>query len=202
MEPASRKSIRDLEASPWIASLRDAGERGQGSLDVVLTPAGHDQLRDSGLEDFLERIEAQFPDEEPIGERFGFSPAIHIPAIKDLFKDSRTFPRLLSVLSEEGGYRLLVLVDSDLEWFEGHFPGTPVLPGVVQLHWAVQVSRSLFGIETTPGAVDRLKFQNVVAPPRVIELQVGRPDRGRIPFTFRSLDVTHSSGTLRIDGPS
>ena len=196
MEHASRNLIHSLESSPWVASLRSIGKNGQPGLEIVLTPAGHDHLRDSGIDRFLEDFD------EHAGLRITFTPATRIAEIQDVFEDGRTFPRLLSVQVEADGYRLLVLVDKDLDWFRGHFPGTPVLPGVVQLHWAVRIACSLFDIDATPETVNRLKFQNIVAPPRVIELEVGRPDGGRVPFTFRSLGMIHSSGTLRFEEPA
>jgi 3-hydroxymyristoyl/3-hydroxydecanoyl-(acyl carrier protein) dehydratase len=32
----------------------------------------------------------------------------------------------------------------DLFWFGGHFEGTPILPGVAQLHWALVFARKVF----------------------------------------------------------
>ena len=39
-------------------------------------------------------------------------------------------------------------IQSDLSWFVGHFPQQPVLPGVVQTHWAVSYTH--LTLPTTP----------------------------------------------------
>ena len=44
-------------------------------------------------------------------------------------------------------------------YFQGHFPGQPVLPGIVQLHLAVLVCRALYGFDDAPQEVKRLKFK-------------------------------------------
>ena len=201
MEPRSRKLNNSLESSPWVASLRPAVDKDGSGLEIALTPMGHDRLRDSGLETFLNDLEGKVSAEDRAVHQIGFYSATRVTQIEEIFEDTGTFPRLLSALVEPDRYRLLVLVDSGLDWFKGHFPGTPVLPGVVQLHWAARIACSLFGIGAPPRNVNRLKFQNIVVPPRVIELELGHLDRGRIPFAFRSLGVTHSSGTFRFDEP-
>jgi 3-hydroxymyristoyl/3-hydroxydecanoyl-(acyl carrier protein) dehydratase len=52
----------------------------------------------------------------------------------------RRFPRAASGASAT--YRLRV--PPTLEHFRGHFPGFPILPGVVQLDWAVRFGRLHF----------------------------------------------------------
>lgn len=190
-----------LESGPWVDSACLAADDAGVVLEIALTPEGHYWLRDNGLEACLESLQEQIPPEERAARNVRFRSLQRLSQLEEVFKDTRTFPRLLSTLVEPDCYRLLVQVDTDLDWFRGHFPGTPVLPGVVQLHWAARVACSLFGIDAPPGTVNRLKFQNIVVPPRVIELEIKLPDRGRVAFSFRSLDVTHASGVLRFDEP-
>lgn len=98
---------------------------------------------------------------------------------------------------EEGGEAGKVLlqlrVPRDLIWFEGHFPGFPILPGVVQLDWAAHFARRYFGFDATTAGVSGLKFQNVIRPgdePR-LELVLRRDGKG-VEFVF-SLDGKISS---------
>ena len=199
MKPMPSELIRGLEASPWVDSLRLSSEGSRTRLEIALSPSGHERLRDIGLEAFLNAMKEGISIEEYPVQGFEFYPATRVKGINDVLEGNATFPQLLSTLVESGRYRLLVLVDSEMDWFRGHFPGTPVLPGVVQLHWATLVACSIFSIDAPPRTVNRLKFQNVIVPPRAIELEVGQLDRGRVPFAFRSLGVTHSSGVLRFD---
>ena len=110
------------------------------------------------------------------------------------------FPRVLSVHEEPSQYCLQMDISPQLDWFQGHFPGNPVLPGVVQLHWAVIVSMAYFGFESVPAEIKRLKFKNVVIPPRVVELTVSRSGENEVKFTYTGLGLQHSEGKLIFDG--
>jgi 3-hydroxymyristoyl/3-hydroxydecanoyl-(acyl carrier protein) dehydratase len=106
------------------------------------------------------------------------------------------FPRVLSVAKESPHTCVLLDVSSDLCWFRGHFPGQPVLPGIVQLHWAILVCRGLYGFANVPHEVKRLKFKKVVVPPRDLELRVSCQSEGEVLFRFSSLDDVNSEGKI------
>lgn len=105
-------------------------------------------------------------------------------------------PGIISWTQGLSDHRLLLDVSSDLEFFEGHFPGNPILPGIVQLHWAVGVSKSLFKFEGIPHEVKRLKFSNIVQPPSVLELHLNQKSETGVEFQFTSCGRVHSMGSL------
>jgi 3-hydroxymyristoyl/3-hydroxydecanoyl-(acyl carrier protein) dehydratase len=72
----------------------------------------------------------------------------------------------------------------------------PVLPGVVQLHWAVVVARAVFEFPDSPLEVKRLKFKNVVIPPKELELSVCVHKPNEVQFEFHSSDEKYSLGRL------
>jgi 3-hydroxymyristoyl/3-hydroxydecanoyl-(acyl carrier protein) dehydratase len=106
------------------------------------------------------------------------------------------FPPVLSTADEAGETRIVLDVRADLCWFRGHFPGQPVLPGIVQLHWATLVSRSLFGFSGVPREIKRLKFRKVVVPPRELELAVTRQGEHNVRFRFTSSGDVNSEGQI------
>jgi hypothetical protein len=71
-----------------------------------------------------------------------------------------------------------------------------VLPGIVQIHWAVIVSLASFGYHDLPAEIKRLKFKRVVTPPRIIELTLSRPCGNEVQFEYASLGQQHSQGRL------
>lgn len=76
-------------------------------------------------------------------------------------------------------------VPADCPWLEGHFPGQPVLPGVVQLRWALQLAALIWPDLGTVAAVSNLKFQSPVLPPARLRLLLQRhPQAARIDFTY------------------
>lgn len=112
------------------------------------------------------------------------------------------FPRVLSVHEESSEYCLQMDITPQLDCFRGHFPGNPVLPGVVQLHWAVVVSMAYFDFDYVPVEIKRLKFKNVVIPPRVVELKISRSGQHEVRFNYSGLGLRHSEGRLIFDEDS
>jgi 3-hydroxymyristoyl/3-hydroxydecanoyl-(acyl carrier protein) dehydratase len=106
------------------------------------------------------------------------------------------FPAVTLVRRSSDAVLLRLLVDECLCWFAGHFPGLPVLPGIIQLHWAVEYSRRFLGASAQPEAVNRLKFSRVVQPPVVLELALQRTDQHAVKFTFSSGAGHHSQGHI------
>lgn len=61
--------------------------------------------------------------------------------------------------------------------FEGHFPGYPILPGIVLLRSAVSAAELVYGSPLQIHGVDRAKFGRLVTPGDELEITVsGLPD--------------------------
>ena len=90
-------------------------------------------------------------------------------------------------------YRLRV--PPALEHFKGHFPGFPILPGIVQLDWAVRLGRLHFaGLEASSG-VDNFKCQALVFPGAELTLELRRDETG-LHFRYSDAQRTYSSGKI------
>jgi 3-hydroxymyristoyl/3-hydroxydecanoyl-(acyl carrier protein) dehydratase len=109
---------------------------------------------------------------------------------------SENFPRILSCVENPDEFCLSLDVTPGLSWFRGHFPGQPVLPGILHIHWAILVASGLFGLEDPPQHIKRLKFSKAIVPPRVVELRLQRLDPFQVQFNFQSLDQQNSQGRL------
>ncbi len=109
---------------------------------------------------------------------------------------NENFPEVLTAAAD--GFKVCfgLGISEDLSWFRGHFPDMPVLPGVVQLHWAVVVARAVFEFPDSPLEVKRLKFKNVVIPPKELELSVCVHEPNEVQFEFHSSDEKYSLGRL------
>lgn len=107
-------------------------------------------------------------------------------------------PERLGVALNEGQWHLDLVVPPDLAHFSGHFPKTPVLPGVVQIDWAIGLAREL--IEHLPPrfqGMEVLKFQQLARPgdPLHLTLRFDR-ERSKLHFAYRNGDAPCSSGRI------
>lgn len=75
-----------------------------------------------------------------------------------------TEPELLDEQRSARRLERTLRVPTDLTFLEGHFPGFPVVPGVVQLRWALRLSAELLGHEPRLASVEALKFRELLRP--------------------------------------
>ncbi len=91
-------------------------------------------------------------------------------------------------------------IRSDLGWFAGHFPGHPILPGVVQLAWAVHFSSEIFGCGPEVRAIEQLKFKRPIGPGRHVTLRLTRRIADdAVSFEYRDAHTSFSSGNLKFN---
>ena len=85
----------------------------------------------------------------------------------------------------------------DLFYFEGHFPASPILPGVVQLDWAVRYAKEYLGLDGSFLKLEVLKFQQVLQPGDTASLNLSlNTEKGQLKFEYQSARGRHSSGAF------
>lgn len=78
--------------------------------------------------------------------------------------------------------------------FAGHFPGHPVLPGVVALGWMLAAAERLLGRPGSGATLHNVKFQVVLLPGCEVELTVSPPgNAGRLAARITSAEGAHAS---------
>ncbi len=92
---------------------------------------------------------------------------------------------------------LQLQVDANLGCFEGHFPGFPILPGVVQIDWAVACARDFLALLQPVKTLDRLKFTNPIQPGMRLELTIEMDESGDFAlFRYHAGETVFSVGRL------
>ena len=87
--------------------------------------------------------------------------------------------------------------------FAGHFPSRPVLPGVVQIDWAIRLAETHLGSGLSAACDYQVKFRRVIGPGpgATLELRIERA-RSALHFTYRDGGEIASTGRIRLDGPA
>ena len=90
-----------------------------------------------------------------------------------------------------------LVVPHDLHFVRGHFPGAPVVPGVVQIKWAIALARRYLAIGEGFTAMENVKFQRAMTPQSRVTLTLEYAAAARkLRFSFASKDGRHSSGRV------
>lgn len=106
-------------------------------------------------------------------------------------------PEVLEQVETDGEWNLRLVVPPDLAYFSGHFPTAPVLPGVVQVDWALSLGRQLLDLPPRFVGMEVLKFQQLVRPGDDIQLHLRFDrERGKLYFAYRNATAACSSGRI------
>jgi len=95
-----------------------------------------------------------------------------------------------------------VAVPEDLVFLEGHFDGFPVVPGVVQVGWAIEAAQAALGAAPAVAAVENLKFKDLLLPGQrgVLEIEWNEA-RDVLRFRLAAGERVFSTGRLRLRPP-
>lgn len=109
-----------------------------------------------------------------------------------------TLPTILNAeKGAQGELRLSLHVPHDMQAFAGHFPGEPILPGVIQIDWAVQFAVQYLNFSAPVARQFKVKFSNIIRPEMPLSLTLTyNAASGRLSFTYSSDTKMMSSGQI------
>jgi 3-hydroxymyristoyl/3-hydroxydecanoyl-(acyl carrier protein) dehydratase len=105
-------------------------------------------------------------------------------------------PDILAERKTSAGVELELSVPGDLACLAGHFPGLPVLPGVLQIDWSVKLAHTRLALRGQFAAVENLKFLSIVRPEDRLTLALELSAPTRLVFRYFRSDKKYSFGTL------
>ena len=106
-------------------------------------------------------------------------------------------PEIIAASVEPLRADLEISAPKDLYFFQGHFPEQAILPGVVQVHWAVELARTYLGLKATFKGIEGLKFHRVITPCTTLQLTLEKSEQtGKLHFSFASEGGVHSQGRI------
>lgn len=107
-------------------------------------------------------------------------------------------PPVTAIERTEDAITLAISVSPMLDYFPGHFPGVPILPGVVQVDWAVRFAHEYLAIAVTGfSSLRAIKFSAPVLPGSSLLLRLSwHANKQRLDFSYRDDLRTVSSGQI------
>ncbi|MGN6328899.1 MAG: ApeI family dehydratase [Rhodanobacter sp.] len=201
-------AARVLADHPWL----DGAWAGSTGALLLLSRSGQAQFHREGRQSLLHALQSQLATRDltvPCHWRLldAPPPATDQASIERLLATPR--PRQVSPVAERenaGRWKLDLVLPSDLIHFDDHFRKAPVLPGVVQVAWALALAAPRLGTSNHCREMEALKFQRLLRPGDALELELHYEDepgtaRGKLHFAYRLAGQHCSSGRLRVTLP-
>ncbi|MEX2451666.1 MAG: AMP-binding protein [Rhodospirillales bacterium] len=203
----------DEVASARVVAL--GGARPVLGAAVRLSAAGitrHETEKRRGLVKFLRDAVMRREDAAVVPKRWRFVEEFPVDALgkvndtslQALFEragkaQAPAMPETVAAAVDGTSVRLTLAIDAGLRWFEGHFPGHPVLPAVVQLDWVATFAERYLGLPRLPFCRFSMKCRKTIAPGDPVELEIAwREKDARLTFTYANGDDIYSLGTCRL----
>ncbi len=106
-------------------------------------------------------------------------------------------PQILDSREQDGEWQLQLRIPLDLRYFSGHFPSTPVLPGVVQIDWVLHLAPGYLQLPPRFVGMEVLKFQQLLRPGDLASLTFRfDPARSKLYFAYQVGENAASSGRV------
>lgn len=101
------------------------------------------------------------------------------------------------------GVEIDISLPDTLLYFQGHFPGRPILPGVVQIDWAVRWADRYLNTKIGSAQNFQVKFKSIIEPEQSLTVVLQRSaDNRRLLFEYRDATAVLSSGSIELkDNP-
>ncbi|MBC8413053.1 acyl-CoA synthetase [bacterium] len=116
---------------------------------------------------------------------------------KELFSKQIMEPYLTDLKEDDLYLHITLEIPQDLFYFKGHFTDSPIVPGVVQIDWAIMFARRYMKLSDLFEKMENIKFKAVIKPRTIITLKLNKSvDRSKVQFEFSSDYGIHSSGRI------
>ena len=205
-----------LRASPLVEDARllldESAPRACLAAVIVLASQGRKQLQAEGKLAMNRRLRAllaanaeavalprrwRYVERMPVNAQGKTTHAALAALLAEAPASRPTEPEWRELERGEASVKLSLTVPPDLLYFDGHFPASPILPGVVQLDWAIARGRHYFAPPPVFRDVAMLKFQQVIAPGATVQLELAwDAAKSSLQFKYLSEAGQHASGRV------
>lgn len=176
-------------------------------MAVWLNDRGVAHLLQHGRADLLAKFDAHCAADEPWHESRAcawrlFDQDFPVPEgaalDEEIARPPPSEPQLLGEHPTLSGHVFELKLPLDLALFDDHFRSAPVVPGVMQVAWALAFGARRYG-PMACGTMDAVKFRRLVRPGDRLQLEVAHEaSRGQLHFTVRIGGDLCSSARLHV----
>jgi acyl-CoA synthetase (AMP-forming)/AMP-acid ligase II/3-hydroxymyristoyl/3-hydroxydecanoyl-(acyl carrier protein) dehydratase len=202
-----------LTASGLVAEARvilcepAAGERQRLAAFIVPTALGRSMLDTDGKQAMngrLRSVLAKAVEAVALPRRWRYleqmpvnaQGKVTMAALLALLQRPR-MPQMKELVRDQQRVLLELTAPADLLYFDGHFDIAPILPGVVQVEWAIHYGREYFALAGQFQGFSQLKFQQVIGAEVPVQLELEHDvAKGSLRFRYMSAAGQHSSGRV------
>ena len=114
------------------------------------------------------------------------------------YSKEQLLPTITQVEQETDKVVLALTIDAELRCFKGHFDDAAIVPGVVQLDWAVTFAKTYLAMQGDVQDVSVLKFQNLLLPNTKIKLEIVKKSPAKFTFNYTATDEKYSSARVEL----
>ena len=111
------------------------------------------------------------------------------------FDTDVTYPNVVGYSNNEQNVEIDLIFPKNSNFFKGHFPDFPILPGVVQLFFAKEFARDIFNLNFVPQKVKKIKFSSIIKPEVKVKLVLTKKENS-VDYKYTDEEKTFSSGTF------
>ena len=203
---------RRLQSSDWVEEVHClllSGARERVAAVIVPAESGRMLLRQEGRTAMIRQLRKHlmqafetvvlprkwlFMDALPMTPQGKIDKALLLRLLR---LDAAKFPQLLFCRWQGSKVQLDLRVRPQLVYFDGHFPGHPILPGAAQLAWVDNYGKLFFPIEQPFLTMEVIKFKKIIRPGALITMTLEwKAANAKLYFELDSSDDFHSSGRM------
>jgi 3-hydroxymyristoyl/3-hydroxydecanoyl-(acyl carrier protein) dehydratase len=108
-----------------------------------------------------------------------------------------THPEIVGITRLEDRVELNLRIPGALLYFRGHFPTFAILPGIVQLDWAIHYGRQHYALGAVAAATIKVKFRKPIRPNHCVTLSLKHVcARASLEFKYTDAEGACSSGLI------
>lgn len=123
---------------------------------------------------------------------------IDIEKIEQIFALNLSLPLVTKYSANVDSAEFEMFFHLSCNFFEGHFNGFPILPGVVQMYFANYFASTAFDVKVRTDIVKKIKFSKLIKPEETVKLIFERKDN-TINYRYEKDGHVCSNGVMFVD---